>query len=80
MIECGPFGFLRSTNLESGKVTFNLRYWAKIKLLNEPVNDPCDEAREREILPISKGIEKLEWGVMGKMQVNLAEKAMKLNG
>ncbi len=74
MLYCEPIGYLRSTNLQSGNVTYNLRYWAKVVLLDEPVNDPCDPHRERFVFTTEEAILKLNWGEMGQTLVKLAEK------
>jgi len=79
MIDCGPIGYIRETNLETDEENYLLRYWANVKLLNEPVNDPCDQGRTRHVFGINEAIEKLNWGKGGEILVNLAEKARKIS-
>ena len=74
VIDYGPIGYIKSYPKEQPeKFIFQLRYWAKVKLLDE-TPDPDNKAIERVLTPIVKVSEKLGWGKMGVILIDLAKK------
>jgi len=71
--ECGPIGYIKEINLDTNEIKYFLRYWAKVKLLDEPIDDPCDDARIRVVCSLKEAVEKLNWGKNGEILVNLAK-------
>ncbi len=72
MIVCGRIGYLKETREKSGKVKYLLRYWVKIRLLDEAISDPCDDARSRHVFKPEEAIDKLNWDEMGKLIIERA--------
>lgn len=63
----GLIGFMKNTKKPENKVTYQLRYWAQVKLLDEPINDPCGKAVSREVVTLEEAAEKLKWGERGEI-------------
>jgi len=78
VLKCGPIGYLKETNLETNEIKYFLRYWAHVKLINEPIDDPDDDARERFVFMIDEAKEKLDWGETGQKLIDLAIKNYKI--
>lgn len=73
VIDCGLIGYVKDMQVEPlGETKYQLRYWAKVKLLDSPINDPAGKAIEREIVPIDEVITKLNWGERWKILLQLA--------
>lgn len=53
---------------------YQIRYWAKVKLLDQPINDPCGKALFREVVNLEEAAQKLDWGERGKILLELARK------
>lgn len=73
--EFGVFGLFEDTNLTTGAIQYQLRYWAKVSLLDEPVNDPDGKALERLVVPYTDAAEVLGWGEKGEVLIDLAKTA-----
>lgn len=54
------------------KVSYNLRYMAKVNALDVEVQDPAGKAIERVIVPMDKASSILNWGEKGEILINLA--------
>ena len=73
LIESKVFAYVKSWKESSPeKVTYNLRYYAKVKLLDQPVQDPAGKAIERILVDKNEATEKLNWGEKGKILIDLA--------
>lgn len=73
LIECGMLGYMKVWPEGAPEKThYQLRYWAQVTLLDEPVNDPCGKAISREVVPLREAIEKLNWGEKGGVLIELA--------
>ncbi len=79
VLDCGLIGYVKDTQLPDGKVKYQLRYWAKVKLLDEPINDPCGKAMSREVVNIKDANKKLNWGERGQVLLDLALRKYKEN-
>ena len=77
VLDYGLIGYVKGTEVKSGKIKYQLRYWAKVKLLDEPINDPCGKAIAREVVPINEANKKLNWGERGQVLLDLAERKYK---
>ena len=74
VLESKLIGYVKDTELTSGKVKYQLRYWAKVKPLDQPVQDPDGKAMTREIVNIDKANEMLGWGERGQILLDLAKR------
>lgn len=72
LIKSGRIGYIKETNPDTGETTYMLRYWARVKLLDEPINDPCDDSRSRDVFTPGEAIKKLNWGKTGEALINIA--------
>lgn len=72
-IKYGPLLYLRIVNLseDSVKITYQVRYWALVDLLNEAVSDPDGKAIRRLLVNEEDLIKRLNWGK--KLEVYLAQ-------
>ena len=77
ILESQLIGYVKDIELSSGKVKFQLRYWAKVKPLDQPINDPSGKAIGREIVNINEANEKLGWGERGQVLLDLARRKHK---
>mgnify|MGYP001573056456 CR=1 FL=1 len=77
VLSCGLIGYVKDTQLPECKVKYQLRYWAKVKLLDEPINDPCGKAISREVVEIKDANQKLNWGERGRVLLDLAVRKYK---
>ena len=67
-------GYVKDTDLSSRKVKYQLRYWAKVKPLDQSIQDPAGKAIAREIVNINEANEKLGWGERGQVLLDLAKR------
>jgi len=74
VLKCGPIGYLKETNLETNEIKYFLRYWAHVKLIDEPINDPDDGARERFVFYTEEARARLDWGEIGQKLIESAIK------
>lgn len=72
--KCKFIGYVKDTETESGKIKYQLRFWAEINPLNQQVQDPAGKALERIIVPIKKANELLNWGDRGRILLDLAKR------
>ncbi len=77
VLDYGFIGYIKDTQLPEKKIKHQLRYWAKVKLLDEPINDPVGKAIAREVVEIGNANEKLDWGERGEKLLELALKKFK---
>jgi len=77
ILESQLIGYVKDTELSSGKVKYQLRYWAKVKPLDQPIQDPAGKAIGREIVNINEANEKLGWGERGQVLLDLAKRKYK---
>ncbi len=75
VIDFGLIGYIKDTQVATGKVTYQLRYWATVELVDEPVQDPDGKALERLVVHPSEMVEKLGWGEKGQVLLDLAQAA-----
>ncbi|MBU2578584.1 NUDIX domain-containing protein [Patescibacteria group bacterium] len=63
-IKYGPLLYLRITNLSKKPlaITYQVRYWALVKLLNEKVSDPVGKAMRRRIVKEKELLKLVKWG------------------
>ena len=74
VLDYGLIGYIKDIQTSPpGKTRYQLRYWAKVKLLDEPVHDPDGKALAREIVGLDEAAEKLGWGERGQLLIRLAE-------
>lgn len=73
--DCGLIGYIKDTNLDTGEIKYQLRYWATVKLLDEPVNDPDKKALERLVVAAEDMSATLGWGEKGVVLLQLAQTA-----
>jgi ADP-ribose pyrophosphatase YjhB (NUDIX family) len=71
----GLIGYIKDTNSDTSEVKYQLRYWADVELLDEPVNDPDGKALERIIVSAEELPAVLGWGGKGDVLLQLAQKA-----
>ena len=75
VLDYGLIGYVRDIPIQPpGKEKYQLRYWAKVRLKDEPINDPCGKALLREVVSLDEALNKLNWGAMGKVLFQLATK------
>jgi ADP-ribose pyrophosphatase YjhB (NUDIX family) len=67
-------GYVKVTETKIGQVKYQLRFWADVNPLNQPVEDPAGKALERILVPIEKVNELLNWGDRGKILLDLAKR------
>lgn len=72
---CGLIGYIKDTNLDTGEIKYQLRYWANVELLNEPVRDPDEKALERLVVSADDMPKQLGWGNKGRVLLELAQAA-----
>ncbi len=73
VLDFGPIGYIKVYKKDRPeKFDFQLRYWAKVKLLEE-TPDPDNKAIGRVLTPINKAVEKLNWGKRGELLIELAK-------
>lgn len=78
VVESRIFAYVRSYKEKSPeKITYNLRYCVKVKLLDQPVQDPAGKAIERVVVNLNEASTKLNWGDKGKLLIDLASKVNK---
>jgi len=77
VLDYGLIGYFKDTEIPSGKVKYQLRYWAHVELLDEPVNDPDGKAISREVVKIEEANDKLDWGERGQILLDLATRKYK---
>ena len=81
IMDFGPLGFMKNTKKPGNSVSYQVRYWAQVKLLDEPVHDPCGTAISREVVSLEEAAEKLKWGERGKILLKVGlEKFKKFHG
>lgn len=75
VLECGVSGYIKDTQIDPpGIVKYQLRYWATVRVLDEPVNDPAGKALSREVVTLDEAVKKLGWGEKAAIQIRLAVK------
>ena len=75
LLDFGPLCYFRIYKESSPeKISYNLRFWAGVKPLNNPVSDPDGKAVRRVIIPVSDVARKLDWGRRGRILMKLAVK------
>jgi len=74
VLDCAMIGYMKNIRVGQEKETYQLRYWAKVKLLDEPIADPCGKAVAREVVGLGTAVEKLNWGERGRILIELAAK------
>ena len=80
ILDYGFIGYVEGAQVEvQNNKIYQLCYWAKVKLLDELVNDPCGKALSREVVNLNVAVEKLNWGERGKELINLATNKFKKN-
>ncbi|TSC55399.1 MAG: NUDIX protein [Parcubacteria group bacterium Gr01-1014_18] len=79
VVRFGPAGYMKvSSESDPEKIQYQLRYWAEVKLLDCPINDPCQASLGREIFHWEEAIKNLWNGKDGDRIVRLArEKYLK---
>lgn len=78
VLDYGLIGYVKDVQGKPpGKEKYQLRYWAKVRLLDEPINDPCGKAISREVVNLDEATTKLKWGERGKILIELAAKKFK---
>ena len=74
VIDFGMTGYMKASNKETpNDIEYQLRYWAKVELLNE-TPDPDEKVIRRVVVPIEEVNEKLNWSERGKLLVEIAQK------
>lgn len=63
-IEYGPLMYLKITNLSEKppRITYQVRYWALVELLNEDVKDPNGKALRRLVVDEGELLKYVNWG------------------
>ena len=69
-------GYFKDIEIPSGKIKYQLRYWAHVKPVSKP-QDPDGKALDIEIVKLEDANEKLGWGERGQVLLDLAEKKYK---
>lgn len=68
----GPIGYFRTFKKEDPSyVSYQLRYWAKVELLEE-TPDPAGKSTGRVVISFGGAASKLGWGERGKYLIKLA--------
>jgi ADP-ribose pyrophosphatase YjhB (NUDIX family) len=77
IISYEQIAYLKDTNEDSGEEQFQTRYWAEVKLLDEPVVDPDGKALERLLVEPEDVVSLLGegWGERGAILLKLAQDA-----
>jgi len=77
VLESKIIGYVKVTEVPSGKVVYQLRYVAKVRPLDQPVQDPDGKAMERRVVGIDEANEILGWGERGQILLDLAKRKYK---
>ena len=79
IIESEFIGYMKNrvANLPDAPYSYQLRYWAKVNLSEEPIQDPCEKAIGREVVTLDEAVEKLNWGENGRILIELATRKYK---
>ncbi len=73
ILEYGLIGYvLDQQNGQPTTKQYQLRYWAKVELLDQAVRDPAQKAISREVVSIKDAADKLQWGERGEALIRLA--------
>ncbi|MBN2101209.1 NUDIX domain-containing protein [Candidatus Dojkabacteria bacterium] len=73
LVDFGPVCYAKTYKKDSPeKVSYNLRFWAKVELLDSKVKDPDNKALRRVVVPFCEAPEKLAWGKKGEVLLRLA--------
>ena len=78
-IDYGPLLYLKVTNLSKKppKVTYQVRYWAHVELLNEGTSDPDGKAIKRHLVDEKGLLEYVKWGKKLKIYLDQMKKLRK---
>lgn len=81
VLKYGLIGFVKGMQIDPpSKIGYQLRYWAHIRLLDQPINDPAGKAIAREIIKLEDVAAKLNWGERGEVLLQLAVEKYKVAG
>ncbi len=72
VVDSQLIGYVKDTEVLSCKVKYQLRYWAKVKLLDEPISDPAGKAIGREVVEFEEAGKLLGWGERWQVLFDLA--------
>ena len=71
VLDCGPLGYIKDHTKENpGKCVYQLRMWAKVKLLSGPVKGPCRKSLKRVAYDKETAVKMLGWGKLGEILIN----------
>lgn len=73
VLDCGLIGYFKDTEIPSGRVKYQLRYWAHVKPVSKP-QDPDGKAVDIEIIRFEDANNKLNWGERGQILLDLAHR------
>lgn len=76
ILDYGLIGYVKGTEIASGKIKYQLRYWAHVKPISKP-QDPDGKALDIEIVKFEDANSKLNWGERGQILLDLAKKKYK---
>ena len=76
VLDCSPIGYFEDTEIPSGKIKYQLRYWAQVKPVSKP-QDPDGKAIDIEIVKFKDANSKLGWGERGQILLDLAARKYK---
>lgn len=76
VFDYGLIGYVKGTEIPSGKVKFQLRYWAHVRPVDKP-QDPDGKALDIEIVELKDVNPKLNWGERGQVLLDLATRKYK---
>lgn len=78
VLDYGLIGFVKDIQIDPpGGTKFQLRYWARVKLLNQPINDPAGKAIAREVVRLEDALDRFNWGERGRILLQLAAEKYK---
>ncbi len=76
VLDCGLIGYFKDTEIPSGRIKYQLRYWAHVESLGKP-QDPDGKAIGIEIVKFEDANNKLGWGERGQILLDLAARKYK---
>jgi ADP-ribose pyrophosphatase YjhB (NUDIX family) len=77
VLDYGLLGYVKDTEINGEKIKYQLRFWVRAKLLDQPVQDPDGKALSRKVTEISKANRILGWGKRGEALLDLAQRKYK---
>jgi len=73
VMESDCIGYIKSWPIDDpGRMTYALRYWARVRVLDKKIKDPSKKSIGRVLASLENAAEVLGWGDRGKLLIDLA--------